>query len=111
LRNQSHHALRQWLAELRELTAPSAGDYYKIACAQSVLSGVAPEPGSGLTAGQGRAAADAAMAALHQAVAAGWREPALAQVDPALAPIRPRPDYQLLMLDLKFPARPFAASR
>ena len=104
-------ALRQSLAELRGLTAPGAGDYYSTACVQSVLSGVAPEAGSGLTAAEGRAAADAAMAALHQAVAAGWRDPAWAQLDPALVPIRSRPDYQLLILDLSFPAQPFAASR
>jgi hypothetical protein len=51
------------------------------------------------------------MAALHQAVAAGWRDPALAQVVPALEPIRSRRDYQLLMLDLKFPTSPFAVPR
>ncbi len=101
-------ALRQSLAELRGLTAPSARDYYNAACVQSVLSGVAPEAGSGLTAAEGRAAADAAMAALHQAVAAGWRDPAWAQFDPALVPIRSRPDFQLLLMDLAFPAEPLS---
>ena len=42
--------------------------------AQSLLSGIASQPGSGLTAAEGQAEADHAMEALRQAVAAGWRD-------------------------------------
>jgi serine/threonine-protein kinase len=99
---------RQSIAILQGQKEPSPGDDYNMACAQSLLSGVAREAGSGLTAAEGRAAADAAMAALHRAVAAGWRDPAWAQFGPALVPIRSRPDFQLLLMDLAFPAEPFS---
>ena len=40
---------------------------------QSLLSGVAPDAGSGLTAADGQAEADKAMKSLRRAVAAGWK--------------------------------------
>jgi hypothetical protein len=50
------------------------------------------------------------MVTLHEAVAAGWRNPAALRDDPVLASIRSRPDFQLLIMDVEFPAKPFAAS-
>jgi hypothetical protein len=51
------------------------------------------------------------MAALQRAVAAGFRDPAGALSDSDLTPLRSRDDFRLLMLDLGFPAQPFAASK
>jgi serine/threonine-protein kinase len=100
--------LRQSIAVVRDQTHLNSGDYCDIARAQSLLSGLALEAASGLTATEGRAAADAAMASLRQAAALGWRDaPALA-TDPDLAPIRSRPDFQMLKLDVAFPADAFA---
>ena len=48
------------------------------------------------------------MVTLRRAVAAGWREAAWMMADPNLIPIRSRPDFQLLLMDLAFPADPFA---
>jgi eukaryotic-like serine/threonine-protein kinase len=99
------------ISVLRELKKPSSEDYFNIACALSALSGLAGEAGSGLAASEGRAAADEAMAALRQAGAAGWRNVAAMDSERDLAPIRTRPDYRMLRLDMAFPADPFARAR
>jgi hypothetical protein len=95
---------------MRGLKLPSSTDIYDIACLHSLLAGVAQNPRSGLTADEGQAAMADAMATLHEAVAAGWRNPALIRGAPELEPIRSRPDFQLLMMDVEIPAKPFAAS-
>ena len=87
---------------------------YRLACNQSLLSGVAADVGSGLTAKSGRAEADKAMETLRRAVAAGFRNTAHLRVDTDLDPIRSRPDFQLLqlrMMDVEFPIEPFARDR
>jgi serine/threonine-protein kinase len=48
------------------------------------------------------------MAALRRAVAKGYRAPDDLRTDPCLEPLRPRRDFQLLLLDLEFPDAPFA---
>ncbi len=45
---------------------------------------------------------------LRRAAAAGWRSPAAYRYEPALAPLRRRDDFQLLLWDLAMPADPFA---
>jgi hypothetical protein len=45
------------------------------------------------------------------AAAAGWRNARWMVLDPDLASIRSRPDSQLLVLDMAFPADPFAVVR
>jgi serine/threonine-protein kinase len=100
--------LRQSIVVRRDLTEPGPWDYYNLACSQSLLSGIAAESGSGLTAADGRAAADAAMATLSRAFAAGWRDAAYLAADTDLVPMRARADFQLLRLDMSFPDDPFA---
>jgi serine/threonine-protein kinase len=101
---------RQSIKVMRGLKGPSSTDIYDIACLHSLLAGVARDPRSGLTPEGGRAAMADAMATLHEAVAAGWHNPASLRDDPDLAPVRSRPDFQLLIMDLEFPPQPFAAS-
>jgi hypothetical protein len=55
-----------------------------------------------------RERADRAMEALRRAVAQGYTFPAIITRDIDLDPLRPRPDFQLLMMDLAMPADPFA---
>ena len=51
------------------------------------------------------------MAGLRRAVAMGYRESDEYGREPALDPLRGRDDFRLLMMDLAFPADPFAAAR
>ena len=57
---------------------------------------------------EGRAVADRAMHVLRQAVAAGYDNAAQIDEESDLDPLRSRPDFQILMMDLAFPADPFA---
>jgi serine/threonine-protein kinase len=56
---------------------------------------------------------DRAMDMLREAVAAGYRdfEIDLMRTDPVLDPLRERPDFRMLMMDLAFPADPWAETR
>jgi eukaryotic-like serine/threonine-protein kinase len=54
-----------------------------------------------------KAYADRAMAALRRAVTAGFAEVASLRRDIDLDPLRPRRDFQELLMDLSFPADPF----
>jgi hypothetical protein len=45
---------------------------------------------------------------LRQAVAGGYRKLTVLRTDLDLDPLRSRPDFQLLMMDLAFPDDPFA---
>ena len=103
---------RRSLAELEARENPTPTDLYNLACYRALIAGAATEPGSGLTAAEGRLEAEQAVAALRRAFAAGFTDLSLAREgDPDLAPIRSRPDFQYLMMDLAFPADPFVSSR
>ena len=102
---------RHSIIVLQELAGPSFWDYYNIACYQSLIVGIAAEAGSGLSAADGQATAEEAMSNLHRAVAAGFRDPGLMRTDTDLDPIRSRADFQVLFLDVAFPADPFARPR
>ena len=78
------------------------------ACCHAGLAGLAGRPGSGVSAADGVDEAEKAMAGLRQAVAMGYRNPDAYRTESALDPLRNRPDFQLLMMDLAFPAEPFA---
>ena len=85
--------------------------HYNLACAESRLSALAPsDPVGGTAAGRAEreAHAERAIAALRRAMAAGLRDVASLRLDTDLDPIRSRPDFQLLTMDLAFPADPFA---
>jgi hypothetical protein len=64
--------------------------------------------GPGLSTNAVTGLADQAMADLRRAAAMGWRDLAYCRYEPALAPLRGREDFRLLLLDLAFPADPFA---
>jgi serine/threonine-protein kinase len=93
-------SFRRAVALLEQL--PSAGfqELYSLACYQALLAGAAVE-GSGLTPDEGRAAADAAMATLGRAVAAGFRMAAHLRADTDLDALRQRDDFQKLLKDLE----------
>jgi hypothetical protein len=83
---------------------------YNLACLYSVLGGLGPldktVPADQVQRQQ-TVAADRAMAVLRRAVAAGWKNAAHMRHDSDLDPLRARGDFQVLLLDLEFPADPF----
>jgi eukaryotic-like serine/threonine-protein kinase len=82
-----------------------------MACCRSLIAGAAAEPGSGLTAEEGKFEGGRAVADVRRAIEAGITDLSwVRSIDPALKPIRSRPDFQLLILDLAFPAQPFAST-
>jgi tetratricopeptide (TPR) repeat protein len=78
------------------------------ACCHAGLSALAGRPDSGVSAAEGLAESDRAMTWLRRAVAAGQRNPDTYRTESALDPLRNRPDFRLLMMDLAMPADPFA---
>jgi serine/threonine-protein kinase len=101
-------SLRQAAAILERLPTLEPVDRYNLACVHGKLAGLATMPGSGMTAAEEQAEAERAMHWLRQAVAAGYRNVALMRRDADIDPLRSRPDFQLLMMDLEFPDDPFA---
>jgi tetratricopeptide (TPR) repeat protein len=77
----------------------------------ALLGKAAGMPGSGLPPGEGPVELGRAMEMLRRAVAAGYRDVAWMRRDPDLDPLHSRFDFQLLMMDLAFPAEPFALAR
>jgi hypothetical protein len=51
------------------------------------------------------------MAILRKAIANGYSDLDHLRVEPGLDPLRARRDFQLLMMDLAFPADPFARGK
>jgi tetratricopeptide (TPR) repeat protein len=100
---------REAVAVLDALPSRAPEDHYNRACARACLAAIAGQPGSDLTAAEGLAACDRAMEDLRLAAAFGFRRmrPLVAS-DRDLDPLRSRPDFQSLSMDMAFPADPFA---
>jgi serine/threonine-protein kinase len=101
-------SLRRAVAILKRLPSRRPADLYNLACGHAMLAGLAAKPGSGVTAADGRAEADRAMEWLRQAVGAGYRKLTILRTDTDLDPLRSRPDFQLLLMDVEFPDDLFA---
>ena len=78
-----------------------------LACCHAGLAGIAGRPGSGVSAAEGADQAEKAMAVLRQAVTMGYRNPYAYRTESALDPLRNRPDFRILLMDLVFPTKPF----
>jgi serine/threonine-protein kinase len=105
---EAEPAIRQEVEILERFPTLGLSDLYNLACGYANLARIATMPGSGMTAAEGQAAADQAMQWLSQALAAGYHNMAVMRRDHDLDPLRSRPDFQLLMMDLEFPDDPFA---
>ena len=81
------------------------------ACCHAALAGLAGEDGAGISAAEASSQADMAMALLRKAAGLGYRNADDFRTETALDPLRSRDDFQFLMLDLAFPADPFAVAR
>jgi eukaryotic-like serine/threonine-protein kinase len=105
---EAAQAYRKALAILERLPTLPAYDHYNVAITHSRLAGLGPRPGSGLSAAEGQAEANQAMTWLRTAVDRGFRQLAAMRAAPELNPLRSRPDFQLLLMDLAMPEKPFA---
>jgi hypothetical protein len=85
---------------------PDGFNLYNLACFRSLLSGIAAQPGSGLTSDDARSLAAQAVLSLRQAVDAGFRNVGFMQRDTDLDALRGRSDFQLLLMDVAFPENP-----
>jgi tetratricopeptide (TPR) repeat protein len=103
-------SIRRAVGILARLPSRRPADLYNLACGHAMLARLAAEPGSEMTADQGRAEADAAIDWLRGAVAAGYRKLAFMRIDSDLDPLRSRPDFQLLIMDVAFPDNPFGGA-
>ncbi len=101
---------RRAVALWEELAAPSWGARYGLARNHALLAGLAAGGVSELSPAEGEDEADRAMAVLRPLVAEGYRDPKVS-TDPDFDPLRGRPDFPFLMMDLVMPAEPFADRR
>ena len=102
---------RRALALFEGFPAFSGMDWYEMACIRSALSGLAGRKGSGIPAGEAEAEAERAIEHLRKAATSGYRNFKAMKWEFGLDPLRNRPDFQLLMMDLAMPADPFARPR
>jgi hypothetical protein len=67
--------------------------------------------GSGVSAAEESEEATRAMRWPRRAVGTGYRNANEVRIESALDPLRPRDDFRLIMMDLAFPAEPFAPTQ
>jgi eukaryotic-like serine/threonine-protein kinase len=101
-------ASKRGVALCQETSRQDGASAFVHACIRASLAQLAGKGGSGLSAEEGEVEASRAIGLLYQAVAMGFRNASLYHREITHDPIRSRPDFQLLMMDLAFPAKPFA---
>jgi hypothetical protein len=99
---------RRALTLFRGLPTLGPEESFGTACCHAVLAGLAGREGAGVSATDGKAEADRAMALLRKAVDLGFRNAAFFRTDTALDSLRDRDDFKKLLaeLDRKAPAEP-----
>ncbi len=103
--------VRRALAIYDGLTTRSREDWYETACCHAAAAGLAKTAGSGISATEAANETNAAIALLKKAVALGYPLADAVRTEPAFDPLRNRPDFRLLMMDLVIPAEPFVSPR
>jgi hypothetical protein len=92
----------------QEQPPQSAQDRFETACCHAASASLAERAGSGVSAAEGAIEASRAMEWLGRSVTMGYRNANEIRMERALDPLRSREDFRLLMLDVAFPAEPFA---
>jgi serine/threonine-protein kinase len=98
---------RRAIAQFKSIRTMNGEFVFCRAACHALLSAVAGMAGSEVSADDREIEAGQAMALLRRAVAMGYRDPSTYRTETALDSLRLRPDFQLLMMDLSFPADPF----
>jgi serine/threonine-protein kinase len=99
---------RRAVAIFDGLPSPSGESRVLAACFSAGLAGIAGSPGSRVSAAEGQAEAEKAIDLLRRAVALGIRDLAWLRTEAMLDPLRARPDFQALLMDLAMPEDSFA---
>jgi hypothetical protein len=106
----SKGAIADWRRALAfyETVSKPQGDIvvYEAGC-HALLSRAADMSGSGITAPERHSEAEKAMAILRRLIAGGYHAPHL-RSESSLEPLHARDDFQLLLMDVAFPADPFS---
>jgi eukaryotic-like serine/threonine-protein kinase len=102
---------RRALGLYEGLPSRSGEQWFQTACCHAALCGLSGHDGAAVTAAEGEEEAARAIGALTRAAGLGFRDAHQWQTESALDPLRSRGDFRLLMLDVAFPAEPFAATR
>jgi tetratricopeptide (TPR) repeat protein/tRNA A-37 threonylcarbamoyl transferase component Bud32 len=100
--------LKRAIELLSEVSEPTLEDLIGLVTFHALLGDVAGRKGSGMTAAQGSEELDRAINCLRAAVASGYRDTHALRTDKEWDPLRTRGDFKQLLMDLDFPARPFA---
>jgi serine/threonine-protein kinase len=103
--------LRQAIATYEAMPPREPEPAFFEACCHAQLSGLAGRESSGVSAAEGETEATAAIRVLREAVRSGYRDASHYRTESALDPLRDRPDFRLLMMDVAFPMDPFTGSR
>jgi serine/threonine-protein kinase len=99
---------RRTVGLLEALPARDARQWFSLGCARATLAAAAGRDGPGPSTARASGLADRAIDDLRRSAAMGYRNGAQYRYEPALAPLRGRDDFRLLMMDVAFPAAPFA---
>jgi hypothetical protein len=99
---------RRAIEESERLPARTIRYKLEKAFSLATLAGLVGRTGSKVTKGEGEAAADRAMEWLRRAATVGYANVSELRIEAAFDSLRNRPDFQLLLLDLAFPADPLA---
>ena len=76
------------------LSERSNDEWFHDGLRRATLAGLAGRDGAGVSAAEGKAEADQAMALLRKAVGMGYRDAVAVRTDSALDPLRQREDFQ-----------------
>jgi eukaryotic-like serine/threonine-protein kinase len=77
---------------------------FHMAFSRAALAGLAGQAGAGVSAAEGKVAADQAKALLRKAVDAGFRNLGAFRIEDALGPLREREDFKKLLAELEKPS-------
>jgi hypothetical protein len=94
-------ARRALLLLLEGLPSRSGEDSFNEGCCHAALAGLAGLDGAGVSAAEGKAEADQAMALLRKTVVTGYRDASGLRTDSALDPLREREDFKELLEELE----------
>jgi eukaryotic-like serine/threonine-protein kinase len=100
--------VRRAMALYDGLPSRSGEEWFETSCCHAALADLAGRDGSGVSAADAASEAGKALALLAKAVTMDYTNPHPYRTESSLDSLRERPDFRELMIDLVFPADPFA---